>query len=221
MTTSGVAPTDVATADVVTILVLGPMTEDLDDSRKIVADARTAQLARLVRALTTDLTDAEPELGPIFVDEPGENNSAAIIQGILTKIEAADLVILDLSGGSQNVMYELGLVNAVGLPFILTTSENAPPFYMANIFCIGNFEIIEPFDPQYNPHHQLRVRIRDFMRSMRDAQGDPNSFASNPVTDYFQGLPVVDISAPAGLAAGYWMNAIRRFVRLGGYFDRE
>jgi hypothetical protein len=92
---------------------------------------------------------------------------------------------------------------------------------MANIFCITNFENIEPFDPQYAPHRQLRVRIREFLRSVRDSHGDPNSFATNPVTDYFRGLPVVDISAPAGLAAGYWMNAVRRFVRLGGYFDRE
>jgi hypothetical protein len=216
MTTS-----EVAAPEVVTILVLGPMTEDLDDARHVVADARTAQFGRLISDIAEDLISAEPELGPVYVDQPDDNRSAAIIKGILEKIEAADLVILDLSGGSQNVMYELGLVNAVGLPFILTTKDKSPPFYMANIFCISKFKTIVPFDPQYGPHRHLRVRIREYLRSVRDAQGDPNSFATNPVTDYFHGVPVVDISAPAGLAAGYWMNAVRRFVRLGGYFDRE
>jgi hypothetical protein len=207
----------------ITILVLGPMQPGLDDAGNIVEDPRTAQLTRLVSAIAEDLVTTEPALGPIVVDQPDSNTSASIIPGILTKVEAADLVILDLSGGSQNVMYELGLVHAVGLPYILTTKDSGPPFYMLNIFCIGNFERLEPLDPQYNPHSLLRSRIREFLRSLRDssgASGDPDSFATNPVTDYFQGLPVVDISAPAGLAAGYWRNAVRRFVRVGGYFDR-
>jgi hypothetical protein len=221
MTAPEVGTTEAATPEVVTILVLGPMREELDEAGYVVAEARTAQLGRLVQAIVDDLRTAEPELGPIDVDEPHGNPLATIIRGILDKIEAADLVILDLSDGSQNVMYELGLVNAFGLPFVLTTKHNAPPFYMANIFCISNFEKIVPFDPQYSPHRDLRVRIRDYLRSLRDIHGDPNSFASNPVTDYFGRLPVVDISAPAGLAAGYWMNAVRRFVRSGGYFDRD
>ena len=206
-----------------TILVLGPMQPGLDAAGNVVEDPRTAQLTRLVSAIAEDLVTTEPALGPVVVDQPDSNNFATIIPGILNKVEAADLVILDLSGGSQNVMYELGLIHALGLPYILTTRDSGPPFYMLNIFCIGNFERLEPLNPQYNPHSMLRLRIRVFLRSLRDssgASGDPDSFAANPITDYFQGLPVVDISAPAGLAAGYWRNAVRRFVHVGGYFDR-
>jgi hypothetical protein len=206
-----------------TILVLGPMQPALDGAGNVVEDPRTAQLTRLVSAIAEDLVTTAPALGPIVVDQPDTNAFASIIPGILTKVEAADLVILDLSGGSQNVMYELGLVHALGLPYILTTKDSGPPFYMLGIFCIGNFERLGPLDPQYNPHSLLLVRIREFLRSLRDSSGksgDPDSYATNPMTDYFQGLPVVDISAPAGLAAGYWRNAVRRFVRVGGYFDR-
>ena len=208
--------------ELTTVLVLGPMQPALDDDGRILEDPRTAQLTRLVVSITADLMNAEPALGQIVVDHPDSNTFASIIPGILTKIEAADLVILDLSIGSQNVMYELGLVHALGLPYILTTKDSRPPFYVRNSFCVGRFERLEPFDAQYNPHALLRSRIGDFLHSLGDspgAGGDPESFATNPVTDYFQGLPVVDISAPAGLAAGYWRNAVRRFVRLGGYFD--
>src|SRR5262245_54593361 len=132
--------------ELTSILVLGPMQPGVDDAGHITQAPRTAQLDQLVLEVAQDLMNTEPQLGDVRVDYPDSNNFASIIPGILGKVEAADLAILDLSGRSQNVMYELGLVHALGLPYILTTSDPDPPFYVRNSFCIANFVRMGPFD---------------------------------------------------------------------------
>ncbi len=195
----------------ITILVLGPMAPIVDD--RIVRATRTVDLVRLL----TDMVGADAR-----IDGPDDNASADIIPGILGKIERADLVVLDLTGNSAGVMYELGLVHALGLPYICLTSDSQRPFYVRTAFCITRFELADAFDQALRTHHDLRQRLRQFFAAHLDPpQGEARleDFASNPVSAFFGGLPVVDISAPAGLAAGYWRNAVRRFVRHGGYFE--
>jgi hypothetical protein len=206
--------------ELITILILGPMTPTADVDGNVVQPARTAQLTQFVRTIVEDLVRQYPTLGPVAVDTPDVIAASTIIPGVLTKIEGADVALLDLSGNSQNVMYELGLVNALGMPFILTTSGDNPPFYMRNINCVTNLQQLDRFISTNEKHSALRDRIELFLRSVRGSNDNPDDFAANPITEYFRGLPVVDISAPAGLAAGYWRNAVRRFVRVGGYFDR-
>jgi hypothetical protein len=119
-------------------------------------------------------------------------------------------------------MYELGLVHALGLPFICLTSDSERPFYTKTVFCITRFDLKRTFDARRSTHAQLHDRIDMFLRAEHGSPEDSVDrvdFAANPVTAFFGGLPVVDISAPAGLAAGYWRNAVRRFVGHGGYFE--
>jgi hypothetical protein len=202
------------------VLILGPM-RPVKEGREA-PSSRTLQLTALIHGIAAERAARLGSDAGFRVEGPDANSSADIIPGILTKIERADLVILDLTGGSTGVMYELGLVHALGLPFICLTSDSDRPFYTKSIYCITRFELRNTFDAEKPTHAQLRERIEMFLRTDHgptDDQIEKVDFAANPVTAFFGALPIVDISAPAGLAAGYWRNAVRRFVGHGGYFE--
>ena len=206
----------------ITILILGPMQPKEDAQGRLMAEGRTVMLKKLVDEIVAEIRRTDPAIDPVSVDWPDNYVSAAIIPGVLDKIEAADLVICDLTGGSANVMYEVGLVHALGLPYVLVSGDAEPPFYFKAYQSILGLDPASRFDQAKEPHRRLLERVRDFLKAVRDASdgaGHPESFARNPVSEYFNGLPIVDISAPVGLAAGYWVNAIRRFVRDTGYFE--
>jgi len=198
----------------ITILVLGPM-KPLEHGG-LETSPRTEVLAKLLRTIVAGAGSS------VEVKCPDENAFADIIPGILTMIESADLVVLDLTGNSAGTMYELGLVHALGLPFICLTSDDIRPFYARVSFCITRFDLAAVHDASRSGHQALAVRIGQFLGAL---QGPPEGsapladFATNAVSAFFDGLPIVDISAPAGLAAGYWRNAVRRFVGHAGYFD--
>ena len=183
---------------------------------------RTMDLAALVRGIVDAIkADFDAAPGDVFVETPDSNAWAAIIPGILEKIERADLVLIDFTGNSPNVTYEAGLVHALGLPHIFITSDAAPVFYFRNAFCLPGFDPHPGFDPARPGHAALRDRIRTFYKAWYGLTQDSSiaDLASNAVSAFFDNIPIVDISAPAGLAAGYWQNAIRRFIRRGGYVD--
>ena len=199
-----------------TILVLGPM-RPVGEGAEM--SPRTATLASLLRSILSARGVAEDEAHVAF---PDENTFSDIIPGILTMIESADLVVLDLTGDSAGTMYELGLIHALGMPFVLLTSDAARPFYIRVSQCITRFELTPDFDARRSGHDALASRIGQFLDLMRDSPvggGRLEDFATNAVSAFFDGLPIVDIAAPAGLAAGYWRNAVRRFVGHAGYFD--
>lgn len=207
--------------DPITLLNLGPMRPGQGEGLE--ALPRTVQMTALLRHIA-DTIAASPQRGlPLRVEGPDRNPVNQIVDGILRKIERADLIVCDVSGTSQNVMYELGLVHALGIPYVVVTEDDRPPFYLRQTAVISRFAIADRFDPTLSGHVALQERLRAFIDAIRGDPGSdasPEDFAQNPVSAYFDGLPIVDISAPAGLAAGYWTNALLRFVRRGGYFGR-
>ncbi|HLZ82600.1 MAG TPA: hypothetical protein VKQ54_03465 [Caulobacteraceae bacterium] len=204
------------------LLVLGPMRPAEDGKGALVAEGRTVLLKALVETIVEEIRRTNPGVGPVPVDSPDDNPSVAIVPGVLEKIEAADLVICDLTGGSPNVMYELGLVHALGIPYVLVTGDDGVPFYFGNYQSVLDLRLSAGFDPGQAPHRRLLERIAGFLNAVRDGAGGaphPEDFARNPASEYFNHLPIVHISAPVGLAAGYWVNSIRRFTRDSGYFE--
>ena len=200
-----------------TILVLGPM-KPMDDGSPE-KSPRTAVLASLLRSI---LSERGVSSAAVVVEFPDENTFSDIIPGILAMIERADLVVLDLTGDSAGTMYELGLIHALGLPYVLLTSDTTRPFYIRVAQCITRFDLTPDFDAARSGQAALAGRLGQFLDLLHDDSrggGRLEDFATNAVSAFFDGLPIVDISAPAGLAAGYWRNAVRRFVGHAGYFD--
>ncbi|WP_395709103.1 hypothetical protein [Reyranella sp.] len=200
--------TAAAQIETITLLVLGPMRQVQDGHIEV--EDRTAGLKVLVEHIARDL---EPEAGQagrkVAVIAPENRTRATIVPGVLDLIESAHLVVLDLTGNRANVTYEAGIVHALGVPCIILTSDPQPPFYFIGADYIGHFHYAQVFDAEQVTHRDLRGYIRRFI-------GDPTLFSDNQLTAYFE-LPIVDIAGPSGLAAGYYRNSIRRFVRRQGF----
>lgn len=194
------------------ILILGPMALR---NNTVAAEPRTRNLKALVEDIVRRIkADATLQLPDFVVRSPEDRSAAVIVPGVMDMIEEAELVIADLSGGSANVAYEVGLVHSLGIPHILITDQPQPPFYFLMREHIAMFSVATTYDPRSSGHPDLRQKILDFASKPGIAAG----LADNDVSRYYR-LPIVDISGPSGLAAGYYMNAIRRFVRPNGFFD--
>jgi hypothetical protein len=201
----------------ITILTLGPMSTD--PSVQPPPPSHTLQLKLLVESIRAALLlERRPDaFSDLRVIAPDDRQVNLITRGVLDFIEQADLVIVDLSRGSPNVAYEVGLVHALGLPHILLTDAAQPPFYFQSVEHIMNFAFEPVYNPQRSGHVALRDKILAFMTDPNAAVG----YADNQVTEYYEGLPIIDISGPSGVATGYYINGIRRFVRGNGFLDYE
>lgn len=209
MTSSAAAPP----AETITVLVLGPMRQVKDGA--VTVEDRTAGLKVLLERIREDLEqDAIRANRKLVVTDPADKPSSAIVHGVLDLVESADLVILDLTDSRPSVTYEAGIVHALGLPSIVITSDAEPPFYFRGADYIGEFHYARAYDPDNQvTHRDLRDKIRRFI-------ADSTLFSRNQITDYFE-LPIVDIAGPSGLAAGYFRNSIRRFLRRQGFVGSE
>jgi hypothetical protein len=194
------------------ILILGPMA--LKRRGVVVPEPRTLDLKRLVEEIVADIHADPGADAPRFrVMAPDDRTANVIVPGVLDLIEQAELVILDLSRGRPNVTYEAALVHALGLPHILITEDRQPPFYFQPVEHIAGFRVEAGYDPALPSHAALRRKIVDAVTK----PGVAADFARNQITEYFD-VPIIDIAGPSGLAAGYYSNSVRRFVRPGGFF---
>lgn len=199
------------------LMVLGPM-EPFGDNVK--PNSRTLQLVTLLRSVCENIMSVRAgKVSPVIIEGPDERPANQIVQDILIKIERADLVVIDITGNSANVGYEIGIVHALGLPYILLTSDAMPMFYFRMTNCILGFDLADRHDIRRNGHPVLAERITEFLEIRNGTSSDRRwtNFTSSPPTDFFE-LPIIDISAASGIAAGYWRNSIRRFARSNGYF---
>lgn len=196
-------------AEALNILVLGPMRQT--DSGIVTVEDRTLGLKDILDDIIEDLeAETARRNVRIVVTGPSDRDHNVIVSGVLDLIENADLVVLDLSGSRASVAYEVGIVHALGLPYILITSDARPPFYFQAADFIGDFHYAAAFD-HHQTHLDLRERVLAFL-------ANPARFAGNQLSTHF-GLPLVDIAGPSGLAAGYYRNSIRRFIRFNGFMD--
>lgn len=194
------------------ILILGPMALR---NNAVAVEPRTRDLKALVEDITRRIrADATLQLPDFVVRSPEDRLASVIVPGVMGLIEEAELVIADLSGESANVAYEIGLVHALGIPHVLITDRAQPPFYFLMHDHIAGFSVATTYDATRAGHANLRQKILDFASKPGVAAG----LSDNQIAQYYH-LPIVDISGPSGLAAGYYINAIRRFVRPNGFFD--
>ncbi|MDR6195358.1 STING domain-containing protein [Siphonobacter sp. SORGH_AS_0500] len=198
------------------ILVLGSMgnTNDINVS--------TTELGIVVRELLEEdrakelLLDAGVMTTEVHV--PTAFHNTEIVDGILEKLDIADLVIINLTpkgsskgAPSANVYYELGLVHALGLPCIMMSEEGTE-----QQFYFRNYKIY-----RYSPKEDdLKRNLRGPLFIFLDIHNDTN-FSNNRITQFYKGLPIVDISAAVGLATGYYYNFVGRLLRDGLFITKH
>ena len=120
------------------VLILGPMGAGVAPSEQNCVRLKAAVEELLARAEFTERLRA-CGYQRFNVTAPEHLQGNRIANEVFRELDKADLVVLDLSSRpgttapSPNVMYELALVHALGLPFMLISSTMDPaPFYVAH-----------------------------------------------------------------------------------------
>jgi hypothetical protein len=130
------------TVDPETVFVLMPFAKGLDDVFEVIREAADAAGLRSFRA------DAISSAG-------------SIIDQIFESIAKSGLVVADLTGRNQNVMYELGLANAMGKDTVLLSQEiDDVPFDVRS-------QRVLTYKPSLKSMRELRDRLIDAFRHYR------------------------------------------------------
>jgi hypothetical protein len=182
------------------IFIIGPMSDDtgepLDNIRHIKAALETIFQGR----------------NDIEIGIPHERYTPNIPIAVFSAIDFSDLVIADISHRSPNVMYELAFAHAVGIPTMLIEMPDEPgdpQLPRKSIFYLAQDRTAKP-----KPDSVLQQELVDQLRPlMNDWLEQPESyFGADPLSRFFHGIPLVDVSAVAGIALGYAENFIAPLV---------
>ena len=113
---------------VLDILVLGPMGNNNPSKKENCLIIKEA-LESVLEKLTDSLLKAS--FRDFSVIAPEELKGNRIANEVFRQLDNADFVVIDMSSrgetkqSSPNVMYELALVHAMGLPFMLVTDRKS------------------------------------------------------------------------------------------------
>jgi nucleoside 2-deoxyribosyltransferase len=197
------------------LLVLGPMQHRVGDT--VIRHSNTARVGEVLEQMSRALTVGG--LKPFRVVTPESPNEPAIVELVMSEIERADLVVLDLTGSRPSVAYEAGIIHALGIPHIFVTEDEETSFYFSSVRVIRGLQIQADFNPADPSASQgeLFGRLKTFLGGA-DAR---SAMAGNILTAHFDGLPIVDLAGPAGMAASYYTNAVKRFIRPDGFAGRQ
>jgi len=197
------------------LLVLGPMQHRVGD--QVVRESNTKRIGEILDQMSAALSGGGGK--PYRVVTPETPNESTIIELVMGEIEQADLVVLDLTGNRPSVAYEAGIIHALGIPHIFVTEDEETSFYFSSVRVVRGLQIQADFDVA-NPspsQGELFGRLKNFLAGA-DAR---TAMAGNILTSHFEGLPIADLAGPAGMAASYYTNAVKRFIRPNGFAGRE
>lgn len=143
----------------------------------------------------------------VRTNSPVDATAHDINEFALRGIDTCDIAIADISDRSPNVFYELAFLHSLGIPVITIDSEDAQqlspiPWYARTRInnTLVNFGVPEIADCLYSD-----------LKYLLGERVDPSVF-SNPISRIYNGIPLVDISAATGLAAGHFTNFLRRIL---------
>jgi nucleoside 2-deoxyribosyltransferase len=138
----------------------------------------------------------------VRIDIPDEVQGANIMNDVFNKIDNADLVIADLYLNRPTVYYEIALAHSLGVPVIILTKKGEKvAFYFQEM----KIRFVEDYTAE-----AVAAVLRDPMLAFLAGE-DRASFHASPFENFFR-APIVDISAAAGLAGGYYVNMIRDVI---------
>ena len=195
------------------IVILGAMRGLKNDSSKRIKQA-LAEILDEDKAVTILFDKGIKEKANITYPEEWQDHH--IEDGVFDKLDVADLIIINITpkegktDPTPNVFYELGLIHALGIPYLIVIKDGYElPFYIRNtrVYPVKNFGV-----------QHLKKILRNPIYSFIDEQ-DPNEFTQNVISRFYNGLPIIDISATVGLATGYYMNFVRRILKDDGFIS--
>lgn len=200
------------------VVVLGPMTDTDDDDDTGIELSANCEVIKEV----ADAVFAESQMVDLLALSGFTSASVTCPEGfrgndiktnVFMAIDKADLALFDMSprpgerAPSPNVMYELGLVHALGLPYLMIQKKMvATPFYLTQL------NRIDLAARGYPGRTVLRKKLREHLLAMFKPD-DPARYEINPISQYYDNAAVVDISAVMGLATGYYFNFLYRLLK--------
>jgi hypothetical protein len=197
------------------VFIIGPMgiTEKQLHNRprwrRILSGRQVALLEHTVAikaALESILSGSEAQTilkgQPYRIDIPDESLGADVMTDVFNKIDNADLIIADLFMNRPTVYYEMAMAHSLGVPVMILTGKGEKVAFYFQEMRIGHVA-------EYTPEAiaaVLRSPLLDFLSGQ-----DQQKFTVSPFNKFFQ-APIVEISAAAGLAAGYYVNMVRDVI---------
>jgi hypothetical protein len=138
------------------------------------------------------------------------HGSGDISEVVFDAIDHSDLIIADLSGNSPDVIYELAFAHALGIETILVGGPNTRSLHLSH-----NKIINIDFRAEAISSPDLDAVIDRWLNEKNKLFN-----STNPIQKFY-GVPLPDISAPSGLAAGFYDNFARPILMGGEIVYRE
>lgn len=196
------------------IFVIGPMTEGKEDPQGLPYEQHIPNIVTATRnvleRLRAKLGDALPDCQ--VIDPP--NRPAGIPRDVFSHIMHCNFAIADISNASPNVIYEIAMLHANGTPVILLGD---PIFYLNQQNCLAcaDFEVAT-----------LEAALAGSSFDETDRKGQletlmtapPREDFRNPITEFFEGVHLVNVAAAAGVATGNFYNFTSYVLKRGGLF---
>ncbi|MBE1878103.1 STING domain-containing protein [Myceligenerans pegani] len=130
-----------------------------------------------------------------------ESHSGATNDEDYRRLELADAVVADVTGDDSNVVYELAVAQALGVPDVVV-ADAARSDGDHSMFQIQLLDLDEPEAARENLRERLEVVLSTFGSIGATDTG------SNPLRSFFR-TPLTQISAADALSRGYLTNFVR------------
>lgn len=196
------------------IFVIGPMGEGKGAFGGVDISLHVPNIGKALEIIQSRLR-SEGALDFNF-EVPTTPHAHEINEFVLPRIDRSDIGIADLSGQSPNVFYELAYFHSLGVPVVALEplkrkKDPSTPWYATTR------EVRRPTSFAVD---DLVAVLESPLRQILSANIDGSTF-SNPISQVYGGIPLVDISAASGLAAGYFENFLKTLLDIDGPLDDE
>lgn len=197
------------------IFVGGPMGRRVQDGQGLKYEDHTKNAVEAIEIVIDELSDDARTMNKMFhILNPTLQGVGDINARVLGMIDRAEVGAFVLSCTSPSTMYELTLMHALGKPALPIAfkdevieqlrTEGVPdlqnlPFYLRTQYAL----LVDDFQVD-----TLVGAIRDKLRVLSGIVAHEADPATNPITNFYS-LPLLDVSATTGLAAGYFNNFLQ------------
>lgn len=190
------------------VFVIGPMFRDGEGPGNI---KYSDQIYNIVRAINAIGADLQREHG-IHLDVDAPDRRIRDIQNIpefaLGEIDLCDFAVADISGRSPSVMYEIAILHALGTPTLLI--DQKPAKIEDAVYYLKDLTVrdVESFSPE-----NIRAELESPIRVLTGVDGNARQdYSLNKITEYYRGVPLVDVRALNGIATSYYANFLRHVL---------
>ncbi|AXI47839.1 hypothetical protein C1J03_18575 [Sulfitobacter sp. SK012] len=200
------------------VFIIGPMNDDLDESGLSNATHIPNIAAATRRVLAQHTANGAPEWDVIIPP----NHTGDIPPHIFANIMHCDIAIADLSNASPNVFYELAILHANGIPVILLTERDTEDKQPKNVFYTvqSNLTVVDDYSEAAIERALITpagTGAQPVLEQLAFAQR--NVHRSNPISNYFGGVHLINVASTTGLATGQFYNFLQWALREGGIFQ--